>query len=387
MTFDILIVGAGISGSIVARELANTGKKVLIIEKRNHCAGNIYDKLEENIFVHKYGPHIFHTDNEIVNKYMSNFWTLNNFRNKVLASVKDKLIPIPFNFEGIDLFFPENSEIIKKKLIKKFGNNTRVSIFDMMNADDKDIKKVAMFIYKNIFENYTTKMWGISPKNLDSSVMKRVPVSISYSKYYFKNKYEGIPTLGYTNAIEKILDHENIDVLLNTDALGLLKLKNGKTYYKGKIFNGLVVYSGLIDEILEFKFGELPYRSLSFEFKTIDKISYQETAVVNYPAHPKITRITEYKKMMANISDKTIISFETPGEYDSKSVLFSTPYYPLNKKDTNVLYLKYEEEIKKYKNFYPIGRLATFQYINMDRAVELALELSKRLIKVTKNGK
>ena len=360
MTFDILIVGAGISGSIVARELANTGKKVLIIEKRNHFAGNIYDKLEENIFVHKYGPHIFHTDNEIVNKYMSNFWTLNNFRNKVLASVKDKLIPIPFNFEGIDLFFPENSEIIKEKLIKKFGKNTRVSIFDMMNVDDKDIKEVAIFIYENIFENYTTKMWGISPKNLDSSVMKRVPVSISYSEYYFKNKYEGIPTLGYTNTIKKILDHENISILLDTDALTLLKLKNNKIYYKGKIFNGLVIYSGLIDEILEFKFGELPYRSLSFEFKTIDKISYQKTAVINYPSHPKITRITEYKKMMDNISEKTIISFETPGQYDPKSHLFSTPYYPLNKKDTSILYLKYEKEIKKYKNFYPIGRLATF---------------------------
>ena len=386
MSFDVLIVGAGISGAIVARELAKIDQKILIIEKRNHCGGNIYDKKEENIFVHKYGPHIFHTDDEAVYQYMSEFWTLNNFRNKVLASVKDQLIPIPFNFEGIDVFFPETADKIKRKLINKYGQDTRISIFDLMNSEDDDIKEVANFIYKNIFENYTTKMWGISPKNLDVEVMKRVPVSLSYSEYYFKNKYEGIPILGYTNAIEKILDHENIEVKYNTNALDLIELKNGKTLYKGQIFEGLIVYSGLIDEIFRFKFGNLPYRSLSIAFKTLDQNSYQPTAVVNYPADPKITRITEYKKMSNSISDKTIISLETPGQYDLKSHLFSTPYYPLNKKDTNLLHIKYENEVKKYENFYPVGRLATFKYINMDKAVELALELSKTLIKRIKNA-
>lgn len=385
MSFDVLIVGAGLSGAIIAHELALNNKKILVIEKRDHVAGNVFDHKIENINVHKYGPHIFHTNNDEVYNYMNKFWKLNSFKNQVEAEVKGKLIPIPFNFTGIDVFFPTNKEEIKKKLIDAYGEGARVSIFDFMKSDDVQIQEVAAFIYKNMFENYTTKMWGISPKNLGDDVMKRVPVAISYSTKYFRNKYEGIPQQGYANAIKNMLNHENIELKTSLNALSVLKFKDNKTYYEGKLFKGIVVYSGPVDELLDFKYGTLPYRSLFIDFKIKNKMSYQKTAVVNYPAEPKITRITEYKKMSNDISNKTVISIETPGAYDVKSKLFHTAYYPVTTPEGEAQYNKYSLDLKKYDNLFMIGRLATFKYINMDVAIELALNLSKKLVKRTKN--
>ncbi len=386
MSFDILIVGAGLSGAVIAHELALSGKKILLLEKRDVVAGNVYDKRIENINVHCYGPHIFHTNNDEVYKYMSQFWELNNFSNKVEAQVKNNLIPVPFNFAGIDLFFPNEKDKLKEELIKEFGKGSRVSIFELLNSKNESINKVAKFVYENVFLNYTTKMWGLKPNQLGDDVMKRVPVVLSYDDKYFHDKYEGVPKQGYTTAIKKMLDHPNIEVKTNIDASSLLKLEDGVIYYEGKPIDKKIIYSGPIDELMKFKFGELPYRSLFIDFKTIDKESYQKTAVVNYPNEKKITRITEYKKMTFDISKKTIISVETPGAYDKNSKLFSTPYYPLTTEFGKSKHNLYLEELKKYPNLIPIGRLATFKYINMDQAVLLALNCAKELKKSVKNG-
>ena len=385
MSFDVLIVGAGISGAVIARELALSGKKILLLEKRSVIAGNVYDKKIENINVHCYGPHIFHTNNEKVYKYMNQFWELNNFVNKVEAKVKNNLIPVPFNFAGIDLFFPKEKEEIKRALINKFGNNSRISIFELLNSKNKLINKLAKFVYENVFLNYTTKMWGLKPNKLGDDVMKRVPVSLSYDDKYFHDKYEGIPKQGYTNAIKKMLNHPNIEVKTNIDAHFLLKLENGVIYYKNKPFDKKIIYSGPIDELMDFKFGELPYRSLFINFKIINKENYQRTAVVNFPNEKKITRITEYKKMTLDISKKTVISIETPGAYDKNSKLFSTPYYPLTTKYGKSVHNMYLNELKKYSNLIPIGRLATFKYINMDQAVFLALNCVEKIKKSMNN--
>lgn len=374
-----IVIGAGITGAIVARKLAEEGYQVAVYEKRDHIAGNMYDYLKDGVLIHKYGPHIFHTSKEHVNEYMNQFWELNDFHNIVEAYVNGKLVPIPFNFQSIDLCFPDESEQMKSRLKHLFPNQDSVPILELRKVDDDLIQKLAAFVYKNIFLNYTTKMWNLKPDEIDESVTARLPIILSYRNTYFNDKYEGLPKEGYTKAFEKIFDHPNISVTLNFDAIKHLQFIDHEIKFDHQ--DVYVVYTGPLDKLFESQFGNLEYRSLFFEFETIQSNHYQKTGVVNYPADPKMTRITEYKNMTKQqIHDVTVISKEFPGTYHENDAKWNEPYYPLATDQARLKYSKYQEYAQQFKNLYIGGRMGLYQYINMDQAIDLALSLSQRII-------
>ena len=377
---DILIIGTGLSGAVIAHEWGKQGKTVLMLEKRENLAGNIYDKNIKGTSVHMYGPHIFHTDNEKVNSYMNQFWVLNNYKNVVRAKVLDKEVPIPFNWESLKTFWPKDFLQIKKKLIEKYGSNKRVFVAELIAEKDPQLKAVADFIFEQVFLNYTIKMWDKKPEDIDPTVLARVPIIVTSDETrYFSNKYEGIPKDGYTKTIAKMLDSKNITIKYNVDASKLIDIKDGKVFYKGEPISIPVIYSGPLDELFDYSEGVLKYRSLDIQFETLLTKQLQETAVVNYPAHPEFTRICEYKHFNFESPNNTTISREYPGWFKLKDKRWSEPFYPFANDQSREQYNIYFNKTKDIVNFFPVGRLATYKYINMDETVAIALDLLKEI--------
>lgn len=382
----IIVIGSGITGAVVARNLAEAEYEVEIYEKRNHIGGNMYDYEKDGVLIHKYGPHIFHTSNEEVNSFMSRFWKLNDYKNIVEGYVDGKLVPIPFNFKSIDLCFPKDSEKIKSKLEQMYPNRNNVPILELKKSNDRMISDVANYIYENLFLNYTTKMWDLKPDEIDESVTARIPVILSYKNTYFNDKYEGLPTDGYTKTFERILDHKNIKVYLNIDAISLISFKNNKIIFNNDE-NVLVIYTGPLDKLFNNNNGFLDYRSLFFYFETHKKDNFQKTAVVNYPADPIMTRITEYKNMtLQKVDNVTVISKEFPGTYSESSDKWNEPYYPLATNEARNKYNLYYLQTKKINNLYIGGRMGLYKYLNMDQAIELAINLSRKILENEKNS-
>lgn len=381
--YDSIIVGCGFAGATVARELAERGKeRVLVIEKRNHVAGNCYDLYDEHgIFVHQYGPHIFHTNVKRVYDYLSRFTDWHPFKHEVVANVHGKMIPVPFNLNTLKLVYDkEKAEYLEKKLIDTYGFGSRVPILSLMEQEDEDIKSIADYVYKNIFLQYTMKQWGQKPEDIDSSVTGRVPVLISYDNGYFQDTYQGMPKEGYTSLVEKLLDYPGIRVELNKDAKEVLTLEEDQIYFEGKPFYGKVIYTGPIDEFFDCKFGRLPYRSLDFKFENYNVDSWQEKAVVNYTVSEDYTRITEFKKLTGQKKkDSTTIVKEYPIPYTDSSK--EIPYYSIINDENLALYQKYEALFKEQNKVYLLGRLAEYKYYNIDAIVEKALKLADSLIK------
>ncbi|MGL5204696.1 MAG: UDP-galactopyranose mutase [Metamycoplasmataceae bacterium] len=380
----IKIIGAGISGAVLARVLAENGFDVEMVEKRKTIGGNLFDEKKKGIMVHKYGPHIFHTSKNDVIEFMNRFWKLNKFKNVVEGYVDGNLVPIPFNFKSIDICFPDEKEEIKKALLEKYPNNENITILELFENKDPLINMVATFIYKNVFENYTTKMWNLKPDEIDASVTGRIPIILSYKNTYFNDKYEGVPEDGYLKTIERILNHKNIKFSINENGIDYLHFNENTISFKNDE-NCLIVYTGPLDALFNNEFGVLDYRSLNIKIEEISKERFQETAVVNYPAHPTMTRITEYKNMTFDVNPNvTIISKEYPGTYSASSKDFNEPYYPLATDGARQKYLKYKKLADRFKNLYLLGRLANYKYINMDQAVEDALIMAKEIIAKTK---
>jgi UDP-galactopyranose mutase len=382
--YNYIVVGAGLAGSVIAERIANVlNQKVLIIEKRNHIGGNCYDYKDENgIIVHKYGPHLFHTDDENVFRYLSNFTEWQIYQHKVLAFVDGKKIPIPFNFNTLYEIFPRNlAGKLEKKLIKRYDYNSKISILDMIKEKDEDIKFLAKYIYDKIFKNYTVKQWGIKPEKIDPQVMARVPVYINRDNRYFTDKYQYVPKEGYTRMIERMLNNPNIKIILNTDFKELIKIdsKHKKIYFQNKEFKGKLIFTGMIDELFDFKYGYLPYRSLNLKFEIKEKEYYQGSAVINYPNDYKFTRITEFKYIHPVKSNKTIILKEYPKRYKPNKDI---PYYPVFTKDSQEQYNKYKREAEKFENLILVGRLAEYKYYDMDDIAKRALDAFERNIKV-----
>ena len=381
--YDVIIVGAGFAGSVLAEKFASNNKKVLVIDKRNHIGGNMYEETRSNgVRVHKYGPHIFHTNDKEVFDYLQQFTGFYFYEHRVIGYIDKTFVPIPFNFKSLELLFPNDKvKEIKEKLLDKYSSKTKVSILDLLNDEDNVIKEFGKYVYEKVFVNYTAKQWNVPISEVDTSVINRVPVILGYDDRYFQDTYQAMPKNGFNEIFENMLDNKNIDIKLNTNAKDLLKVDtdNKKIYYDNKEFKGVVIYSGAIDEFLDYKYGPLPYRSLDLVFEDKKENYYQPTSVVNYTVSENFTRITEFKYLSNQIvKDNTTILKEYPLTYDYKNKEH-VPYYAIFN-DTNLdLYKKYYDSVKDIDNFYLCGRLAEYKYYNMDAVVRRALDLFKEI--------
>ena len=364
-----LIVGAGFSGATLAHKIATElNEEVAIIDSKSHIGGNCYDYYDHNgICIHQYGTHIFHTNLKNVWDFVSQFTKWNPYMHSVKGLIDGQLVPIPFNLNSIHQVFPRSiADKLESKLIETFGFNVKVPILKLRDTGDKDLAFLADYIYEKIFLHYTLKQWGMKPEDLDPAVTGRVPVYISRDDRYFQDKYQGIPLQGYTKVIEKMLDHSKIKVSLNTP---FEKIKNDVTYDR-------LFYTGPIDEFFNYELGELPYRSLKFDFIEFDKPYFQSSSVINYPNNYDFTRIGEYKYFLDDKSNKTVVSFEYPQAFKNGE---NDRYYPIVKDENGALYAEYLEKAKTLPNVYFLGRLGDYKYYDMDKAIARALEVFERI--------
>lgn len=364
-----LVVGCGLSGAVIAERIANVLKeKVLIIDRRNHIGGNIYDYQDENgILIHKYGPHAFHTNNRAVWEYLGNFTDWHMYSHMVKAKVDGVEIPVPFNLNSLYEVFPKTyASKLEKKLVEKYEMNAKIAILDLLNYEDADIKNLSSYIYEKVFLGYTKKQWGLLPEELDKTVTSRVPIYISRDNRYFQDRYQAIPKKGYTEMIKNMLSNPLIEIQLNTDFKEVNKLIKCE-----KLF-----YTGSIDEYFGYILGELPYRSLDIDFNTYKQEYFQSACQINYPESLDFTRITEYKYFLNQTTSKTTVSFEYPQEYICKK---NEPFYPIPKLENKKIYKKYADLSKKEINTVFLGRLGKYKYYNMDQVVESALKIFRRI--------
>lgn len=358
--FDYLIVGAGFAGSVLAERLASTGKKVLIIEKRNHIGGNAYDYYDKaGILIHKYGPHIFHTNSKEVFDYLGQFTEWRPYEHRVLASVDGQLVPIPINLNTINKLYGLN---LSSEQVESFFDSRAEKIDRVKTSEDVVISKVGRELYEKFFRGYTKKQWDLDPAELDASVTARVPTRTNKDDRYFTDTYQAMPMHGYTKMFENMLDHPNIKVMLQTDYKEVVDSIPFK----------YMIYTGPIDSYFDYCYGKLPYRSLEFRFETIEAESFQPTGTVNYPNEQPYTRITDFKYLTGQKHPKTTIVYEYP-QADGD------PYYPIPRPENAEIYRKYQQLAAQMDNTFFVGRLATYKYYNMDQVVAQALTLFKKL--------
>ena len=360
--FDYLIVGAGFAGSVLAERLATQeNKKVLIIDKRDHIGGNAFDYYnEDGILIHKYGPHIFHTNSKEVFEYLNQFTQWRPYEHRVLGSVDGQLVPIPINLTTINQLYGLNlnSEQVEDYFASKAEKITRVQ-----TSEDVVVGKVGRELYEKFFRGYTRKQWDLDPSELDASVTARVPTRTNKDDRYFTDTYQAMPLHGYTAMFQKMLSHPNIKIMLNTDYKEIIDFIPYKT----------LIYTGPIDSYFDYCYGKLPYRSLEFKFETIDQEYFQSTGTINYPNEQLYTRITDFKYLTGQKHSKTAIVYEYPrAEGD--------PYYPVPRPENAELYKKYQSLAAKAKNTFFVGRLATYKYYNMDQVVAQSLTTFKKIV-------
>ena len=376
--FDVAIIGAGMAGAVLAERFAASDKKVLVIERRRHVAGNCYDEVDANgILIHKYGPHLFHTDDAQVWEYLSRFTEWHLYFHKVKAVIDGKPVPLPFNFNTLrEVFPPSLADKLEVALLRNFEYGKRIPILELKKSADADLQFLADFIYEKIFLHYSEKQWGLSPDKISSAVTARVPVLIGRDDRYFSDRFQAMPKFGYTKLVENMLAHKNIKLLLNADFHEVINLSSEKTKLFGKKFKGRLIYTGQLDELFVKKFGELPYRSIDMKFETVDAQIFQSAPVVNYPNNYAFTRITEFKQIHPAKSERTTILKEFPQEYVAGQ---NEPYYPIFTDSAQAIYQKYSAELAQYKNITAVGRLAEYRYYDIDDVVKRALEVFNAL--------
>ncbi len=360
--FDYLIVGAGFAGTVMAERLAtDAGKKVLIIDKRPHIGGNAYDHYDDaGVLVHKYGPHIFHTNSREVFEYLSRFTDWRQYQHRVQALVDGQLLPMPINLETINRMYGLKLTAFE---LPQFFEQLAERRPAIKTSEDVIVSKVGRELYEKFFRNYTRKQWDLDPSELDAAVTARVPVRTNNDDRYFTDTYQAMPLHGYTRMFEKMLAHPNIKILLNADYREVEKV----------IPHNEVIYTGPVDEYFDYRYGRLPYRSLEFKFETINKERVQPVAVVNYPNDYLYTRVTEFKHLTGQEHPKTSIVYEFPKASGD-------PYYPIPRSENTELYRKYQMLSAATKGVYFVGRLATYKYYNMDQVVAQALTLYSKVI-------
>jgi UDP-galactopyranose mutase len=359
--FDYLIVGAGFAGSVLAERLAaGSNMRVLIVDRRPHIGGNAYDHYNEaGILVHRYGPHIFHTNSKEVFDYLSRFTMWRPYEHRVQASVDGQLVPMPINLDTINALYNTN---MSSHEMAQFIASLAEPREPVRTSEDVVVSKVGRELYEKFFKNYTRKQWDLDPSELDASVTARVPIRTNRDNRYFTDTYQAMPLHGYTRMFENMLDHPNIKIMLNTDyreVIGLVPFRE-------------MIYTGPVDEFFDYVYGKLPYRSLEFKHETHDTPTFQPAPVVNYPNEHSYTRITEFKYLTGQNHPKTSIVYEHPrAEGD--------PYYPVPRPENQELYKQYKALADSTPNVHFVGRLATYRYYNMDQVTAQALTLYARM--------
>jgi UDP-galactopyranose mutase len=364
--FDYLVVGAGFAGATIAERLAaHAGKKVLICDKRPHIGGNAFDHYDEaGILVHKYGPHIFHTNSREVFDYLSRFTEWRPYQHRVLACVDGQYVPIPINLDTVNRLYGTNYTSFE---LMEFFKSAAEPIAEIKTSEDVIVSKVGRELYEKFFRNYTRKQWGLDPSELDASVTSRVPVRTNRDDRYFTDAYQAMPLHGYTRMFERMLSHPNIKVLLNADYREV----------EAVIPHEEVVFTGPVDEFFEYRFGKLPYRSLDFKFETRNLAVAQQGPVINYPNENAYTRVTEFKYLTGQEHPKTTLVYEFAKDEGD-------PYYPVPQPKNALLYRKYYELAQATPRVHFLGRLGTYKYYNMDQVVAQALTLYARLVGVSR---
>jgi UDP-galactopyranose mutase len=358
--YDFLVVGAGFTGSVLAERLAFCGHRVLVADVRPHVGGNAYDHEDgHGILIHKYGPHIFHTNSPYVYAYLSRFTRWRPYEHRVLAAVRGKLLPIPINLDTVNGLY--GWDLTSEELAQFFesiGEKREI----VRTSEDAVVSKVGRELYELFFRNYTRKQWGLDPSELDASVVSRIPIRTDRDNRYFTDRFQVMPRDGYTAIFEAMLDHENIDVALGESFEQL----------RARFAHRAVIYTGPIDAYFDCCFGRLPYRSLEFQHVTYEVPRFQSAAVVNYPNENPYTRITEFKFLTGQRHGKTSVVYEIPrAEGDA--------YYPIPRAENAALYRRYAELAARTSNVFFAGRLGTYKYYNMDQCVAQALALAAKI--------
>ncbi|MGJ0514047.1 UDP-galactopyranose mutase [Methylocystis sp.] len=361
--FDWLIVGAGFAGSVLAERLASQrDERVLLIDRRPHIGGNAYDRYDDaGVLIHQYGPHIFHTNSEAVFEHLSQFTRWRPYEHRVLANVDGMLVPIPINLDTVNRLY--GLSLNSNQLAEWFASRAE-HCEEIKTSEDVVVSAVGRELYEKFFRGYTKKQWGVEPSQLDKSVTARVPTRLNHDDRYFGDEYQFMPLHGYTRMFERMSDHPNINVMLQTD---FEELRN-------EVFYRRLIFTGPIDEYFNFRFGKLPYRSLRFEHVTLDKRQHQPVAVVNYPQTEAYTRVTEYKHLTGQEHPKTSLTYEFPSDAGD-------PYYPVPRAENAEIYKRYEKLAIAQRNVWFVGRLATYRYYNMDQVVGQALATFRRINK------
>ena len=388
--YDALVVGAGYAGAVSARRLAEeAGRTVLVLERRDHVGGNAYDCPDEHgVLIHKYGPHIFHTNDKRVFDWLSRFTRWRDYQHRVVANIPDGSgdpakrlqYPVPFNLTSLETAFGQaEGKRLGDKLTAAYGAERKVTILELRRNPDPEIAALADYVYEHVFVRYTVKQWGQTPEEIDPATTARVPVFLSRDDRYFQDSYQGMPLEGYTPMFERMLDHPDITVETGADARKRLELADGEIRLDGEFFDGPVIYTGQADELFGFQFGPLPYRTLDFRFETFERDSFQTHGTVNYTMDRDYTRITEFKRLTGQDLPgvTTIMKEYSRACTGAKGEI---PYYAVINPDNNALYSKYAALAARYPNLRLLGRLAEYKYYNMDAIAARALALTDDLL-------
>ncbi len=358
MKYDYLIVGAGFAGSVAAERIASQqNKKVLLVESRSHIGGNAYDEFDEfGILIHKYGPHIFHTNSKVVFEYLSQFTEWRKYEHRVLANLDGELYPIPINRTTINKLY--NKNFTTDEEVQNYYESVREKRNPILNSEDIIVNQVGLDLYEKFFKHYTKKQWELDPSKLSPSVCGRIPTRTNTDDRYFTDEYQFMPKDGYTKMFEKMLTHPNIEICLNTDY---------KTITNDIRFDKMI-YTGPIDYFFDYKFGKLPYRSIKFKWENLEVEKHLKATSYNFVCNKKkYTRITEHKYLTGQRANSTTISKEFPQ-------MKGDPFYPIPNSDNNLLFEKYKKETEKLENIEFIGRLAEYKYYNMDQVIGRVLK-------------
>jgi UDP-galactopyranose mutase len=359
--FDWLIVGAGFAGSVLAERLATQrGERVLVIDRRPHIGGNAYDRHDDaGVLIHQYGPHIFHTNSQMIFDHLSQFTEWRPYEHRVLANVDGMLVPIPINLDTVNKLY--NLNLTSEELPRWFADRAE-TVEEIRTSEDVVVSVVGRELYEKFFQGYTRKQWGMDPSELDKSVTARVPTRTNRDDRYFTDEYQFMPKHGYTRMFEKMLRHPNISLMTQTDYRDV----------RDVIPHKRLIFTGPIDEYFDFRFGRLPYRSLQFRHVTLDQEQALPVGTVNYPQTEDYTRISEYKHMTGQQHPRTTLTYEYPSA-------IGDPYYPIPKPKNAELFKKYERLAMQTPNVWFVGRLATYRYYNMDQVTGQALATFRRI--------